>query len=291
MKPFPIPVVALGPGSQALEEPLEFMQFPQQMATFVAPSLPDDSDARVVSQARAILEDLLQQAGRFDFGPAAVLEFDLAGTDPKVLRYLGEALSEGEVAAVVRPAGVAPSAPPVTEIRIQETAFPAFWRVVHLDTAGRIVRDLIEVGPIPSVVTAAALAASHAGVTLRPFPDGVMNAAPILAELAAASARFADSGEGHIVNFTLLPVSPVDMQCLVDSLGIGAVSILSRGYGNCRLTSTRLRHVWWVQYFNSMDQMILNTIEVTAVPEVGLASRDDFTDSLARIAEWIQTLE
>jgi hypothetical protein len=25
---------------------------------------------------------------------------------------------------------------------------------------------------------------------------------------------------------------------------------LSRGYGNYRITSTTVEHVWWVQYFN-----------------------------------------
>jgi hydrogenase-1 operon protein HyaF len=291
MKSFPIPVVALGAGTQPVDEAPEFMAFPTQMATFTAPPRPETADAAVVAGARAMLEDVLAQARAFTFNDDRLLEIDLTAVESTVVRYVSEALSEGEVAAIVRPGATSALSPGVAQIRIQETAFPAFWRVLYCDANGQVVRDLLEVGAVPNIVAEAALACSHSGVTLRPRTAGVMNAPPILAELAAASARFSAGGEGHIVNFTLLPVSPDDMQYLVDSLGVGAVTLLSRGYGNCRITSTALRHVWWVQYFNSMDQLILNTIEVARVPEVALASPDDFDDSLERLAEWIQTLE
>jgi hydrogenase-1 operon protein HyaF len=45
-----------------------------------------------------------------------------------------------------------------------------------------------------------------------------------------------------------------------------------------------------VQYFNSMDHLILNTIEVATVPEVALAAPEDFSDSLERLDEWLATL-
>jgi hydrogenase-1 operon protein HyaF len=69
------------------------------------------------------------------------------------------------------------------------------------------------------------------------------------------------------------------------------VTLLSRGYGNCRITSTRLRNTWWVQYFNSMNTLILNTLEVAPVPEVALAAPDDFAESLSRLGDWLETLE
>ena len=69
------------------------------------------------------------------------------------------------------------------------------------------------------------------------------------------------------------------------------MSILSRGYGNCRVTSTRLAHVWWVQYFNSMDTLILNTIEVVALPEVALAAPEDLRESHQRLVELVQWMQ
>jgi hydrogenase-1 operon protein HyaF len=66
---------------------------------------------------------------------------------------------------------------------------------------------------------------------------------------------------------------------------VGPVAILSRGFGNCRITSTSLRNLWRVQYFNSMQTLILNTLEVVEVPEVAMAALDDLADSRERMRE------
>jgi hydrogenase-1 operon protein HyaF len=36
-----------------------------------------------------------------------------------------------------------------------------------------------------------------------------------------------------------------------------------------------------------MDQIILNTIEVVEVPEVALASKEDYEESAERLQEWL----
>ena len=94
----------------------------------------------------------------------------------------------------------------------------------------------------------------------------------------------------HVVNLTLLPQSEQDLECLGDSLGRGPVSMLCRGYGNCRVTVTGLRDVWWVQYFNSDDKLILNTLEVTPVPAAVLAAQEDLDDSAERLREILAAL-
>ena len=105
-----------------------------------------------------------------------------------------------------------------------------------------------------------------------------------------ASEAYRPGSETHVVNLTLLPVTPEDLDYLVVHLGGGPVTILSRGYGNCRISSTALPHTWWVQYFNSMDQLIRNTIEVDDVPVVALAAPEDLEDSIVRLREWVATL-
>jgi hydrogenase-1 operon protein HyaF len=86
-----------------------------------------------------------------------------------------------------------------------------------------------------------------------------------------------------VVNFTLLPHTEDDLSWLDAALGEGAVTILSRGYGNCRVTATALAGVWRVQFFNSMDTLILDTLEVTDMPEVVLAAPEDLSDSARRL--------
>jgi hydrogenase-1 operon protein HyaF len=75
------------------------------------------------------------------------------------------------------------------------------------------------------------------------------------------------------------------------ALPVGPVAIMSKSFGNCRVTSTGTRDVWRVQYFNSMQTMILNTIEIVDLPEVALASDDDLADSHTRIVELIAWLD
>jgi len=88
-----------------------------------------------------------------------------------------------------------------------------------------------------------------------------------------------------VINLSLLPVTEADLDHLEASLGIGTVAILSRGYGACRIRNTGRPNVWWVQYFNSMEKLILNTIEIVDLPEVALAAADDYTDSIERLGE------
>lgn len=81
------------------------------------------------------------------------------------------------------------------------------------------------------------------------------------------------------------------IECLSKTLGAGCSVVLSRGYGNCRVSNTTVANSWWVQYYNSGDSLIRNTIEITTMPEVVLASADDFSDNRTRLIEWIDALE
>ncbi|MEM6422487.1 MAG: hydrogenase expression/formation protein, partial [Pseudomonadota bacterium] len=86
-----------------------------------------------------------------------------------------------------------------------------------------------------------------------------------------------------VINLSLLPHTEPDLAWLDAALGEGAVTILSRGYGNCRISATATRGIWRVQFFNSMDTLILDTFEVTAMPEVAIAAPEDLADSAGRI--------
>jgi hydrogenase-1 operon protein HyaF len=91
----------------------------------------------------------------------------------------------------------------------------------------------------------------------------------------------------HVINLTLFPMTPEDHTVLAQALPVGPVAMISRGFGNCHVTSTGLADVWRVQYFNNMNTLILNTIEVVDVPEVVLAAAEDLADSRERLAELV----
>jgi hydrogenase-1 operon protein HyaF len=169
--------------------------------------------------------------------------------------------------------------------------FASVWRVHEFATDGRLIGDTIMACAIPPMVAQWAQDGVSLDVKIPERSAGLMNAPAVLTEIVGKAKVFKQGNTAHVVNLTLLPISPEDLECLTQTLGVGAVTILSRGYGNCRITSTRLPNVWWVQYFNSMDTLILNTIEVSDVPEVALASQEDYEDSIARLGEWLQVMQ
>lgn len=283
MKPFPIPVVpVLGPGSQPEEEALNYLAAPGDMAVFRAPIPRAPVSPEALSKARGILESWVDRMAASPFDADPPLTLSLLGKEADVVTEVNELMGQGEVSVLV--AGAHP-------FHIQETAFAGVWRVQELKEDGSLARDDLEAGAIPRVVQQILAAHPVALPEAVEAPPGVMNGPALLNELTAQSASHRPGKSAHVINLTLLPVTPEDLSWLDARLGRGVISILSRGYGNCRITATALPHTWWVQYFNSMDQLILNTLEVVDVPEVALAAKEDYEDSIERMREWVATLE
>jgi len=282
MKAFPIPVVAVGPGSQSPfeEEDLEYMPMPSGMDTFNPPRLPDEVAPADRDAAVGLLQNLIAAMGAWPFGAAGHPVANLAGLPAEVLALVNDALGQGEVSARVEARGGEPA------LRIQETVFAGVWRVIAEDGSF----DRIEACAMPPAAITRPQIDMPATLTPPPAPQGVMNAPAVMNELLDAVARHRPGAPAHIINLTLLPMTPDDLNWLVASLGIGPTVILSRGYGNCRITSTGLARTWWVQYFNSADTLILNTLEVTDLPDVAPAAADDFADSIVRLHEWTDSL-
>jgi hydrogenase-1 operon protein HyaF len=286
MQPFPIPVRAaptVGPGSQAPDDvELNVMPMPQGMNTFRMPRVPERADPAVLAAARALLAGVLEQLERCD--PASIEaapRLDLAGVARPVLAVVNELLGEGEVSIKV-------TGEP--GLRIQESVFAGLWRCCAVDAQGTLLHDWIEAGAIPRAVMQAAVAGGETTLADLPAAPGAMNSPALVAELRASLPDVTPGRCAKQINLTLLPMSADDHALLEQLLPVGPVAIMSRGFGNCRVTSTRVRNVWRVQYFNSMQTLILNTLEVVDIPEVAVASADDLADSRERLAELVQWL-
>jgi hydrogenase-1 operon protein HyaF len=268
-----IPVRAVpmfGPGSQAGDGP-DYLSLPTEMAVFRQPDLPQDPALQAIGREwLARLASALES--HRDADPVGAI--DLAAAGPEVRRFLDEVLGHGEVsAAVIDEAG----------LQIEESVFPGLWRVRGAAASGAV--DRLEVGDIPQVLVQRARAAARAlDLPQRDaIPAGVVNAPHVLAELIARSRAFDVGGEGHVINLDLVPMDEAELGWLVETLGEGPVVIVSSGYGACRIRSTRLASAWWVQYFNSSDVLILNSLEIAAVPPVACAADDDIAESARRL--------
>jgi hydrogenase-1 operon protein HyaF len=274
---FHLPPVGFGPGSQPLGEDgqgLEYMPLPQDMRTY-SPHLPEIDDAGSVEAAMTLMAEVGRACATVarDGGSR---QFDLSGLDAANRALVAETLGEGEVSARMHG---------VPALAAQESVFAGVWRI-----RGEGV-DRIEVAAVPQAARKRAFVARRPAAGSRaPMSAGVVNAPPIVIELEDRSAGHAEAAGPHVVNLSLLPHTEADLEWLATALGEGSVTLLSRGYGNCRITATALPHVWRVQFFNSMDALILDTFEVTDMPEVALAAAEDLADSARRIAQVLEAI-
>ncbi|MGF1462678.1 MAG: hydrogenase expression/formation protein [Maricaulaceae bacterium] len=107
----------------------------------------------------------------------------------------------------------------------------------------------------------------------------------VLSEVSERADAWTPKTPNHVINFTLFPMTEADQAFLAKVLGEVGVRVASGGYGAARVIMTALKRVWAVQYLNAMGTVILDTIEVGAIPSAALASREDFEDSAERLAE------
>jgi hydrogenase-1 operon protein HyaF len=281
MKPLNIPVVALGPGSQPVEEPPNLLELPQDMSRFVMPRVPEDRTR--LAGARDVIRQLVEALAAHEAGSRPYPRLDLTRCERETIETLNQMLLDGEVSALATGRR--------GTVKIQETNFPGVWRLLHYSPAGELARDCLEACPVPDVMLEYAQEAGTPEMELSPPPPGVMNAPSVLFEIREQATQYAPGQPAHVVNLTLLPMSPQDIEYLNQALPAGPVAILSRGYGKCRVSSTPLRHAWRVQYFNNMNTLILNTVEVVDIPEVVKAAREDIEDSLERLRELLDWME
>lgn len=193
---------------------------------------------------------------------------------------VADILGEGDVWAKV--------GTPDAYIRIVESVLPGVWRLEASAVDGT-TREWLEVGAVPQPILTAAAEQARTTIGIPPqMPQGAMNAPSLLAELQERSRAYQPGTENHVINFTLLPITEVDTQVLTAVLGQIPLVIRSGGYGSSRVFATGLKHVWAVQYINSMGNVILDTLEVGGVPVSVLAAREDFADSAERLAEILE---
>ncbi|WP_114417839.1 hydrogenase expression/formation protein [Marinospirillum perlucidum] len=269
-----IPAVQLGPEGQEPEEELDYLPLPKEMHTFELPVFPEIGDLDAYQQAVAALDELQTLLATARVGEVGVLALDQLSSDEMTL--LQELLGEGEVAIQFQN----PLLP-----EIQETRLAGVWWLRQKNNQGW--RQWLEVASVPAAVLQETFARCQRPQVKLEEAVHQCNAAPLITELLEASALYDQAPDevNKVINLSLLPFSAEDHQLLARYLGTGETLVLSRGYGNCRVTSTATPWIWRVQYFNNTDQLILDALEVTAVPEVATAAQEDLEDSAERLRE------
>ena len=278
-----IPVVTIGPGSQPTEADganLSYIDMPSDMSTYRRPTVEGD-DIGFHAGAREAMAWLATALSDYQLdGEPRIADLTALDHDSRVL--INELLGEGEVGATLSGE---------VNARSQESVLTGVWRTVYLDDEGRVTHDLLEVGEVPYFVRESNVQMQVTSFENVVVPEGVINAKSILVELKAATDKYRQRGSVHTINLTLLPMSDEDIYFLDNTLGKGSVEILSRSYGKCTMLATGVPNIWWVRYYNSMNTLILNSLEITDVPLVARAASEDLQDSAQRLAEILELEE
>lgn len=275
-------IPATGPGSRSEDDTLSYMPMPKEMYTYELPRLPESGELAHAPEVPALLGQVQEALDEYRVGlHSRVLPLDALSETDRGLLY--QVLGEGEVALQLTGE---------LQVRGQETVLAGLWWLQRVDEDGG-VRQWLEVADLPEIVRRHAFSEVEVpAIAIDNPPEGVLNAGPVLVELfdvaRAHQARPLDLP--HVINLSLLPFSPGDQAFLAEHIGQGPAVILSRGYGNCRIGSTAVPGIWRVQYFNSSDQLILDTLEVTTVPRVACAAKEDLEDSAERLREMREVL-
>ena len=172
--------------------------------------------------------------------------FDLTEFSSDEILLVEQVIGQGEVMGVVAlPDGIG--------AQIAESVMAGLWRVRFTDASDKLVADYLEVSSLPEIARRAALN-NCLPLTPGKAPAGAMNVMPLLTEIASRAAKHEPGDPTHAITFSLLPMSPADMSHLQQRLGPGAVRLVSKGYGSCRILSTATKNVWSVQFFNAMGE-------------------------------------
>ena len=281
----PIDIPVIGVGSQPQEDgdtKFNFDKPPGEMYTYDRPIIPEPEEVKNLTAAKQTLKKLYHALSSYKAGEPAIT-FDISTMDEANTDLINQVFNEGEVSVVYEGD---------TSVQIQESVLTGIWRVRSANEVGKPISDVIEIADIPSIVPMKAFAEATAMDTnLDNLPAGVLNTPPLIIEIAEQMEAWKVGDQNHVINLTLLPLSTEDLNFLGHRLGVGPITILSRGYGNCRIGSTNKKNVWWVKFYNSEDVLILNTIEIIDVPEVAKAAPEDLADSAERLKEILEVYD
>lgn len=272
----PRPAVETAIGGEHGVDPLAAIDMPSALRRWHAiangPLAQCDEDVqRALERARATLATA--GAG----GGGGVVSLTALTVDQR--RTLADVVGTGEVD--IRIGGTPTYA-------IEETAFAGLWRGQARDEVGGVIAEWLEVADVPRTVREAVGRFTVAELGMPSvLPDGCMNVLPLLHELRARMLDWQQGEPNHVMSLSLFPLSPSDAATLTHILGQAPLDLRSKGYGSCRVVPTRRRHVWAVQYFNVMENVILDTLEVGDVPAAVLAASEDFQDSVRRLDEFL----
>jgi hydrogenase-1 operon protein HyaF len=107
-------------------------------------------------------------------------------------------------------------------------------------------------------------------------------------EIHHALRRLLREGESTTIDLQAMPFGPGDEEALLSRLGGGEIEIELQALGRSLIRETGYSGVWLVDHRNADDQRIALQLQITRMPEILLAQREDVLDAVSRLAEQLE---
>lgn len=111
----------------------------------------------------------------------------------------------------------------------------------------------------------------------------LMNAIPVLNEVRHALAALRETGEPRTLNILNFPLTDDDSRLLDETLGRGDLKITYDGMEHTFWQEAKIAGVWWGEYRNAGNHVVLRTIEIAEFPALARSQREDMEDGLRRL--------
>ena len=118
------------------------------------------------------------------------------------------------------------------------------------------------------------------------FPTG--NVEPLLHEIRHALKRLAAGEEGTVIDLKSLPMAPGEEQRIESALGEGEVRAELQALGPTVVQETAYPGVWLVTHRNAENEVVARFIEVTRMPEILMAQREDIERGIEKLESELQ---
>jgi len=262
------------------------------MSKAFSPDIPERTRMTTsIYESMTNLSELLKKAleypeESYSFSPETLL--------PEECSSLVELLGEGEIS------GTLISADPGKEretIHIRESNYPGLWLLGTIPAGGSskgIILSEIVAGSFPQILRTRPIKPSGLvpdetleGPLKHLFPS-LMNARPLLGELAWHLENYTPGNPPHKIFLNKLPLSEADAEWIDHLLRQDRISLFSQGYGACQVHSTTFPGLWRIIYRNPEGILLLDALSVTEVPEEIAATGEDMSDGLLQYEEFLQ---
>lgn len=110
----------------------------------------------------------------------------------------------------------------------------------------------------------------------------------VLREIAEHLRGFAERETPHQIDLRSLPMSSADRAELIERLGEGEVKATVAVVGDSEIRETAYAGVWWVRHLGRSGDVLAEFIEITEVPSLLRAQREDVADAAARLRDELQ---